>query len=279
MVRALRMLERDALWSARVDWPAARERVLAALDDPDELHARLREVVREAGGPHSGLLTPPADGTADDPGEPSLPTARIVDGTGVLTLPGCERRHAARYVDAGDRAYRAAERAVRWVVDLRGNGGGSMWPMLAVAAPLLRTDGVASHAGTVGYFVAPGRPGTPWRITATTVRLGRRSMAPRVRSPALPGPVAVLTDPGTASSGEAVAVAFRGLPDVRSVGGPTMGFSTANDSVPLPGGAALVVTVARFADRTGRVYGGELEPDVPVEGDALAAALEDVARR
>ena len=42
----------------------------------------------------------------------------------------------------------------------------------------------------------------------------------------------------------------------------------------MPGGAVLAVTTSRFADRTGRVYGGRLEPDVPSE-DALSMALWD----
>jgi carboxyl-terminal processing protease len=276
VVRALRVVERDALWAARVDWPAARERVLAALDDPAELQARLREVVRTAGGPHSDLVTAPEITEAA-----SLPTARVVDGTGVLTLPACDRRAATRYVDAGERAYSRAP-AGRWVVDLRGSADGTMWPVLAVAAPLLRVESTGTtvgHAGTVGYSVAPGRPGVPWRITAATVSAGRRPMARRIEPRALPGPVAVLTDGGTTGAGEAVAVAFRGLPDVRSFGAPTRGLSTANRTVQLPDGLVLLVTTARFADRTGRVYGAEVEPDVPVEDDALPAALDDVARR
>ena len=39
--------------------------------------------------------------------------------------------------------------------------------------------------------------------------------------------VAVLTDGGVASSGEATVIAFRGRPDSRSFGAPTCGVSTA----------------------------------------------------
>lgn len=278
VLRALRAVERDALWADRVDWPSARARVLAALDDPDALAACLRELAHAAGGPQAGLY--PGDGPRVDGA--ALPTVRLVDDVGVLTLPACDRRDADRYVDAGERAYSRAVPAERWVVDLRAGGGGSMWPLLAVAAPLLRAEGSGAtigYAGTVGYSVAPGRPGTPWRVTATAVCAGRRPAARRAQPRTLPGPVAVLTGAGTTSAGEAVAVAFRGLADVRSFGAPTRGRSTADRAIPLPDGATLVVPTARFADRTGRTYGAAVEPDVPAEGDVLALALADVARR
>jgi predicted enzyme related to lactoylglutathione lyase len=82
--------------------------------------------------------------------------------------------------------------------------------------------------------------------------------------------VAVLTDSLTASSGEAVAVAFRGRPNARSFGWPTTGVSSANRTVFLPDGARLYVTASVYADRTGRTYGGSLVPDVMIE-DVMAA--------
>jgi carboxyl-terminal processing protease len=93
----------------------------------------------------------------------------------------------------------------------------------------------------------------------------------------LPGAVAVLTDGRTASSGEAVAVAFRGRPGVLSYGAATYGFSTGNETVRLPDGALLRITSSRFADRTGLVYGGPLPVDVPA-GDPLTAALQRLGR-
>jgi hypothetical protein len=53
-----------------------------------------------------------------------------------------------------------------------------------------------------------------------------------------------LTGPVTASSGEAIVVAFRGRPQTRSFGEPTDGVPTANDTFPLSDGALLVLTVA-----------------------------------
>jgi C-terminal processing protease CtpA/Prc len=175
----------------------------------------------------------------------------MLHGHGVLVLPSCpgDLRSVRAYAAAGGRALRQYESAAGWVVDLRGNSGGSMWPMLAVALPLLGGDGV------IGAFVT---------------RDGARTLS-------LSGPVAVLTDARTASSAEAVAVAFRGVPGARSYGAATRGFSTGNQTVRLPDGALLVITSCRFADRSGGAHGGPLPPDVPA-ADAFAAALAGLGR-
>ena len=275
--RVLDLIERRALYADRVDWPVVRARLLAAADGavaPGELHEALDVVAQEAGGAHSRLLPPDTVRHLAD-SLSQLPEARVVDGTGVLVLPTCsgDRRRRRAYALAGGRALGLLPPVRGWVVDLRGNGGGSMWPMLAVAAPILRGDGV------IGAFVDRDGGRIPWRLRRGRVGTGWRPQARSNGPSELPGPVAVLTDGGTASSGEAVAVAFRGLPRVRSYGAATYGFSTANESFPMPDGARLLITGARFADRTGAVYDGPVTPDTEVaDGDALPVALAGLTR-
>jgi len=153
---------------------------------------------------------------------------------------------------------------IGWIVDLRGNGGGNMWPMVAGVGPVL-------GEGVIGFFVTPTGSSSPWsyqggvasngstpisRTTTQYLLLSR--VAPRV---------AVLTDNLVASSGEAVAVAFRGRPNARSFGGATCGLSTANSGFRLSDGATLQLTVSLMADRTGTRYGIPLTPDETVDGD------------
>jgi carboxyl-terminal processing protease len=117
-----------------------------------------------------------------------------------------------------------------WIVDLRGNAGGNMWPMLAGLGPLLG-EGVAGafhdsrgenlnwfyRDGAAGYEGAeswsyPRVEGVPYRVAGSVT-------------------VAVLIDRGTASSAEAVAVAFRGKPHTRFLGEHTLGVSTNNNNL------------------------------------------------
>ncbi|WP_207504482.1 S41 family peptidase [Telluribacter humicola] len=138
-----------------------------------------------------------------------------------------------------------------WIIDLRGNTGGNMWPMLAGVEPIL-------GEGTLGYFVDPDGNTFAW-----TKDYPNYSKVTFPYTLYKPNPkVAVLTDRLTASSGEAVAIAFRGRPNTRSFGKPTCGLSTANARFPLLNGASLVLTVATMADRTSKEYGKTVEPDV-----------------
>lgn len=144
-----------------------------------------------------------------------------------------------------------------WIVDLRGNAGGNMWPMIAGVGPVL-------GEGIFGYSIEPNGAALPWeyrdgtsfhngivqhRMT-TTYRLRREH--PRV---------AVLTDGGVVSSGEATAIAFRQRSNTRSFGAPTCGASTVVRGFPLGDGASLNLAVAVMADRARTPYGDVIPPD------------------
>ena len=271
---ALDHIERRALYADRVDWLTTRTalaRAAARATTPAELHPAIRLVVRQAGGDHSGLLPPARAARA---AARKRPSASMMNGRGVLVLPSCpgDLRSAWAYAVHGGKALRRLPPADGWVVDLRGNAGGSMWPMLAVALPLLKGDGV------LGAFITRDGTCTPWWARGRRVGAGRWASA-RSRGPLrLPGPVAVLTDERTASSAEAVAVAFRGVSSARSYGAATRGFSTGNEAVLLPDGALLAITSCRFADRTGSLYGSPLTPDVAA-ADPLEVALSEVTQQ
>jgi len=79
-----------------------------------------------------------------------------------------------------------------------------------------------------------------------------------------PARVAVLYGPKTSSSGEVVAIAFRGLPRSRSFGQPTGGYSTGNRTLYLSDGAAVLLTATVYGDRHKAPYGAEIQPDVTV---------------
>jgi C-terminal processing protease CtpA/Prc len=156
-----------------------------------------------------------------------------------------------------------------WVVDLRGNIGGNMWPMVAGLGPLAGT-------GILGYFVDPDSIVSTWTYGAGAAVLNDTIMARAATPYALRDPttpVAVLTDRRTVSSGEAAAIAFRGRPATRSFGEATAGLSTANHGYALGDGAVLYLAVSTMADRTGRLYGGKVLPDSTVNPQTSAALL------
>jgi hypothetical protein len=177
-----------------------------------------------------------------------------------------------------------AQKPEGWLVDLRGNGGGNMWPMLAGITAIL-------GEGDLGSFRAPGGGGSTWFLKDGTVST-RPGVPESVQSPT-PGPsvspanlpwLAVLFDRGTASSGEAVAISFAGRPRSRSFGEHTAEFSTANQNFALPDGAMLLLCSSVEADRMGHLYPDGLDPDVAIptpesrpaeDADAVIQAAEE----
>ena len=79
--------------------------------------------------------------------------------------------------------------------------------------------------------------------------------------------MAVLLGPKTASSGEAIAVAFSGRPQTEFFGRRTGGFATSNQNVPLGDGMVAFVMTSEMADRHGRTFPKGLAPAVEDASD------------
>ncbi|MFD2469395.1 S41 family peptidase [Amycolatopsis silviterrae] len=274
LLGVLNLLRRYSIDRDRVDWPRAEAEALRAAEGVSTLsgtYPMIRTVIAELGNPHTSLLSP-AQAKAPSAETIEVPSSRAENGIAVLTIPGLiadpEGEH--RYVEAGIAALRAVEARAScgWIVDLRENSGGNMWPMLTVLAPLLG-DGVA------GSFVGPGLAAKVWSIRGGQAWVGDHPGAAEVNPARLTRPsppVAVLTSRNTASSGEATLVAFRGLGRVGTFGGPTAGFATSNEVFALADGAQLRVTTTFDTDRAGRIYGVEpIVPDFPAQDPEAAA--------
>jgi carboxyl-terminal processing protease len=202
---------------------------------------------------------------------------------GYVRVPSFEGGMIPALADTLQTSIRALDhaRACGWIVDLRGNGGGNMWPMLAGIGPLL-ADTISGwlvmadrrQAWSYAHGAAALDTGAARQVlvTADTIYVLRNPRAP----------VAVLTDAQTASSGEAIAVAFRGRANARSFGAATAGVSTVNAGFRLPDGANMVITTGVYADRTGRMYGDSIVPDeriaTPLRGATLLEGDPVVAR-
>ena len=149
-----------------------------------------------------------------------------------------------------------------WILDLRRNTGGNMWPILAGIGPIVG-EGVlgayASKSGRTEWTYAEGQAMVGGQVAASVT-------SPYKTAPPWP-PVAVLTSGLTASSAEAVVVAFRGRAQSRTFGAPTRGVPPANTQKRLEDGALLVVTIMLGVDRTGKTYDDSIAPDEPVAID------------
>jgi C-terminal processing protease CtpA/Prc len=278
---AVDIMQHNSVRTRLVNWPALRRGALAIAAKArteSGTYPAIRWALSRLGDHHSFFLTP-SEARAMQAGTlaPNLPPTgeHLVGAVGYVDLPAVEGGPMqAEYAGLLQRAIERADRTPTcgWVVDLRGNVGGDMWPMLAGVGPILG-PGVAGHFvfahSTETWTYAKGQAALDGTVIA-------RVAVPYTLKHPMP-PVAVLTNSQTASSGEAIVVAFRGRPHTRSFGQPTYGVPTANREEALADGAEIFLTVAVDADRTGRHYDGPIPPDqqVPAAPEAGPASPDD----
>jgi hypothetical protein len=274
---ALALMREHSLRRAQVDWPAVRERALEharGAETASDSHLAVRFAVRELGDRHSYLQSPSltralqsaAVSNARTGAAPTAPRGRRLGRLAQVQVPGFAGGTPALQVEFAETLksiiqLHDVDDVCGWVVDLRQNSGGNLWPMLAGLGPLLGGGELAASiypdGRRVGVWYRDGQAGFG-DYTQLRVRTPYRLRAP--------SSVAVLVGPGTASSAEVLAVALRGSPGTRSFGGPTRGLSAGNRTFGLADGASLVLTVAATSDAAGQVLEGPFVPDELVTG-------------
>ncbi len=265
--RAVRLMDKHGLFAEGPAWEAAKAEALAA--KPDSLataHEITRKALKVAGGKHSFIYK--AESVQEDQTReweyPSVQEEE--DGIVIIQVPtfsGSQEEalnYAKSTLDKIPDAVRGA------VIDLRGNTGGNMYPMIASVHRFIQDDVILRFRGSYSF--------------AIDLRFVCRSCALE-QGPRIDCPVAVLTDGRTASSGEAVLICFRGMPRARSFGAPSAGYASANNTYPMPDGSQLVLTTSCDVARTGEEFCDDpIAPDVltetPLE-DALAWLREQIA--
>ena len=154
-----------------------------------------------------------------------------------------------------------------WIIDLRLNGGGTMFPMLSGLSPLLGNN----HVGSFTY--KNNQNDEAWILQSGEVYLGTNQITdykPSLnfdwkRLPEIP--VVVLISAGTISSGEVTAISFKNRPNTIFMGENTGGYTTANSSHKITEFIFLQLSAAYFTDRIGIIYAGDsVRPDIYIEG-------------
>ncbi|VEH82325.1 nisin-resistance protein [Corynebacterium kutscheri] len=228
----------------------------------EETYEPLRELVKAAGGKHSNILAP--DNSTDAPNESRSPSVHANKGIAIATVPDISREEDIQsYADTLTQGLIKHARCGA-IVDLRGNGGGDMGPMVAGLSPLLPDGEVLSFVSRQST--------SPVIVEGNSVTGGGTALS--TQGGKLDIPVAVLVDDQTASSGEATMLAFRGLENSRSFGQPTAGYASGNVVIDLYDGATLMITFSKDKARTGEEFSEDpIEPDVrsdSAEQDAIA---------
>ena len=276
---ALDTMEKHSIARREVDWPSlraqARQRASAALT-PFQTYDAIRFALSSLGDHHGGLIEPEmmVQLTTLTAVENPRPQGRLVARKiGYVLVPA----FVGTRQESIDASATALQRVVKEIggqnpcggmIDLQANVGGNMWLMLAGLGPVL---GSSTLGGTRDLDDVQVR----WSYEDVAALEGTRPRA-RVTEPAFSPvseafPVAVLINRVTASSAEAVAIAFQGRPHARTFGERTRGQTTSNDQFPLRDGATLNLSVSWFIDRAGRSYPDGVAPDELIVGGAAGS--------
>ena len=270
--RALAFME-NGYYSSTEEWRQAKagaQDALRTAQSYEDTWPILRDALSAAGGAHSRLITRAEEEKA---GEnpitlPLVSTDSMEHGIVTLVIP--------EFTQGEERAQEYAQIVLSWlrehhdatgvILDLRSNRGGDLAPMICALSPLL-PDGPL-----LGVRYANGQMNT--MTLADGAFTGGSGM--KVESFKMPDtiPIAILTGEWTASSGEAVLLAFRGLENVRSFGSPTAGYPSTNTVFRLYDGTQIVLTIgADVVLRTGEVFCEEpIPPDVLTDSPEQEAA-------
>jgi carboxyl-terminal processing protease len=295
--------ESASMYRDRVDWPATRREVFRLADTArtvGELAPAFRFLLQALGDEHARVLhagrpiawhygPPKAHQSGFDTRiysaiqtgrEFPFRTTLLAGNVGyvrVVGLPMGDNTAMAKQID--DAVCDVHRRgATRWIVDLRYNGGGNLNPMAEGIASIIGDGPVGGWTG-----LTPAENGAWQNLDGDFDNGGYSIRLPNSCTVRSGSAVAVLTSVYTASSGEALAVMFKGRPNTRTFGSKTLGMITVTDWTQVDSATAVTISVGRYRDRTGRIYDTYVEPDdavpfVPTEALDADAGVQHAAR-
>lgn len=268
--RALAYME-QGMYADTEEWERCRTETMELVQTAksyEETYSALEAAVRIAGGKHSFFTAPGTQSGGTD--EVMMPETSMQDDILVITLPAFmgSKEEGQQYAERVLDALREQTTMKGIILDLRGNTGGDMGPMVSAVSPLLPD-------GELLYFNIRGHQ-TP--VTLNNGRVTGGGTAVEMEAFKLTGaeqlPLAILTDDLTASSAEATLLCFRGMEHVKTFGAGTAGYASCNSVCYLYDGAMLGITIGSDVARTGEEFCDkpilpDVNSDTPME-DAMA---------
>ncbi|WP_022826173.1 S41 family peptidase [Hymenobacter norwichensis] len=266
--RFQQIIKKNALYADSLEWEQLSKEVkeksqgLATIEDCRPVIDHILNTLRNAGDKHSAFMPKgkAASWTSSTYAGKQAESRYLEKGIGYIKIPAFSSMDSSvgRTFSQGIRSQMqalATQHNLRgWVVDLRHNTGGNMHPMIDGLQPLLKEE-------TYGYFIFPRRK----KEIQLRIRSGKGTKQ-GVGVAAITQPnVAVLIDSLTGSSGEMVAIAFKGRDNTRFFGQPSAGYTTTNGTYKLSDGAYLFLATGYMADKNRHTYLPTIVPDVVVE--------------
>ncbi|WP_018480005.1 S41 family peptidase [Pontibacter roseus] len=278
VTQALDIMKRESIHKHQVDWDKVYAQTFEKAKNVStikEAYPAINYALAELKDGHSRLYEPEIIRSLKESGYAGtttqklpMPTGNMIDGKyAFISIPGfaaMQNKEQLAFVDSVQSVIKFldAQNPKGWIIDLRLNQGGNLEPMYAGLIPLL------GEGKLIGWADADNK------ITYQTYKNGAvtglfDSLEHSIEKPYTVKsknlPIAVLIGSSTASSGEMTAIAFVGRKHTKLIGTNTVGLTTGNNPRVLSDGAWLNLTSSRAADRSGRVYGKGLTPDITLQ--------------
>jgi carboxyl-terminal processing protease len=272
-------------WQA-AEWAAYREKVLksAPIHNKDEFYEAVANALRALGDNHSYFI-PPAEHKATEVLKDEEPSFSVKQGVGHIVMPAvtCDvsseeggfldekwvRDFQLKLEEIWDQV------TVGWIIDLRCNLGGNMYPMIAALSPFYLNPNIGGFYGVD----KEGTRKTQIIFDGWQYKIGaeQHSYSAPLLSRRNQKPVKVLIGKHTASSGEFLALSLERQPHVQLVGKPTWGVANVNTTMVMPDDlGCYMLTCAYDLDKNDEpLYQMRVDPELFTqnEGDA---ELEEV---
>lgn len=166
-----------------------------------------------------------------------------------------------------------------WIIDLRGNFGGMLYPMYAAIAAFLDSKNVVGTKDAEGAIEYYNYKNSKFYEGSTATQLFRLTQK---EPKTIKKPIAILVNKVTGSSAEFITAAFVGQKNANIIGTNTQGLTSGNQEYKLSDGSFLVLTIGNIVDRTGKEYakiGEGISPDISIEKSSDKAKTNEAYLR
>jgi C-terminal processing protease CtpA/Prc len=271
------VIKQNSLYSDSLNWPNIENNIhnlsngLKTIDDTQILTEYILSQLSKAGDDHSFLRSKiDEDKYQSQNIDSRQPYSKLLaNNIGYIYVPAfgsasdtaCQ--NFAKKIQTFIRNLDCENKIKGWIVDLRDNHGGNMYPMIAGLGPLIGNDTLGyftspkSNVKTIGWFYKLGSTGIGGKITLDI----KNPYSLKDKN----SKIAVLIGSHTASSGEMTAISFIGKSNCKLIGKPSGGYTTGLRGFKLSNGAVLYIASGYSIDRNKKIYIGKIQPDILTE--------------
>lgn len=256
---AIDIMDSKGYYADNEKWDVQKEKALKeikTISEYEEAYPIIEKALKVAGGKHSFLLTTVSEKKESLKDE--MPVVEKIDNIIIIKLPSImdAKKNGKEYSQIVLEFLQNNKDAKGVILDLQGNTGGDMGPMVTSVSPLLPDGNI--------LFFSNSKNELPIRLENGLVSGGGTEIVTDIVPFKLEIPVAILTNEMTGSSAEALLMSFMDLDRVKIFGKETAGYASANMSYFLFDGTTMFLTTAFNKTPKGEIF---YENPIPADSE------------